>query len=1153
MKFFLKIAAANFLLFSVILSQESLSTFSVSDTVKINLQNKYKLSAVSILPFSEKVLYREKVLSNEDYRMDYRNLEFSLTDESAFMLFDTLIIEYESYLLPFKKEYKLRTLNYVYDEKISDSLRVSQPFTKPIDSDYFFGNQLEKSGSIVRGFSVSTNKDFSVNSGLRLQLSGRLSDDIEVIAALTDENTPIQPEGNTERLEELDKVFIEVKHPNAGAVFGDYDFKFKHGEFSRLDRKLQGLKGEINIGNINAVTAIAASRGKFNTNKFNGEDGNQGPYRLVGINSERDIIIIAGSEKVFIDGEETKRGDNNDFVIEYSNAEVIFTAKRLITSAIRITVDFEYTDRRFQRNFFGSNVSSKIFEDKLKLTFGFMQEGDNEESPIDITLTDDEKNILKSAGDDLNKTVSSGERFAGFDSAGIPKGIYVKVDTVINSVQKTIYKYDPGSAGALYNVTFTFVGVGKGEYKRISSSKYIFVGEASGSYLPIKYLPLPEMRRIGNFILETQPLKSLTLKLELSGSSWDKNNFSEIDDNNNLGYARNFLIRYNPAQLTFGQLNLGKGGFSLRDRFIEDRYTSLDRINTVEFERDYNITSSQTADERLTEAELYLNPFENLEINSNYGLVKKGGNFKSSRYLNNVSLSEVNHYSINYKHDYVDTENRFLSGQWLKQELKSSYTYSFLTPGVFFYLEEKNDIAQNRDSVLEGSLQFQEIAPNLLVNPADGLEIFLKYSTREESFPIEGKMKRESNAGTKSLQFNYRGMREVNSSFDLALREKKYTDAFKSLGRINNETILIRSKTKFNLMNHAIDGDVYYEASTQKTAKLEKVFIRVQQGTGNYTYLGDLNKNGIADENEFEPTLFDGDYILTSTNTDELFPVIDLKTNTRWRIDFEKLISGNSFYKNALKALSTETTWKVEENSKEKNTREIYLLNFSKFLSDTNTIRGFNLFQQDVNIFGNSPDFSVRLRFIERNNVGQFSGGLEKDYFRERAIRIKSRLVKEITNQTEYINTIDNLSAVKSLNRARLVDGEEISTDFSYRPLSYLELGFKFSVGRNEDRFPESPTIIDVNSQSLRLNISFAGKGRIRIEGERSELVVNENGNQIPFEITKGNFIGKNYFWRFNFDYRVSSNLQTTINYNGRLQGKGDAIHTLRAEARAYF
>ncbi|MBK7868733.1 MAG: hypothetical protein IPJ75_18020 [Ignavibacteriales bacterium] len=102
---------------------------------------------------------------------------------------------------------------------------------------------MQKSGTLVRGFSFGTNKDLSLQSGLKLQLNGKLTDNIELVAALSDENTPIQPEGNTERLDEIDKVFIQITHPNAKAVFGDYDLFSNRGEFGKLNRKLQGFMG----------------------------------------------------------------------------------------------------------------------------------------------------------------------------------------------------------------------------------------------------------------------------------------------------------------------------------------------------------------------------------------------------------------------------------------------------------------------------------------------------------------------------------------------------------------------------------------------------------------------------------------------------------------------------------------------------------------------------------------------------------------------------------------------------------------------------------------------------------------------------------------------------------------------------------------------
>ena len=249
----------------------------------------------------------------------------------------------------------------------------------------------------------------------------------------------------------------------------------------------------------------------------------------------------------------------------------------------------------------------------------------------------------------------------------------------------------------------------------------------------------------------------------------------------------------------------------------------------------------------------------------------------------------------------------------------------------------------------------------------------------------------------------------------------------------------------------------------------------------------------------------------------------------------------------------TETFWRVEENSRLSDTKQIYLLNFSKFLNDSTTVRGSNLFQQDVYLFRNSSELSFRFRFTQRRNLNQYSGGTERGFFNEKSVRINFKMVEEINNQTEIINQTDNVATKTRNNRAREVSGNEIKTDFSYRPIRNLEVGFIFGAGRSEDTFPETPTVIDVNSQGLRVTYSFAGKGRIRAEVERKELTSNNTENYIPFEITKGNTIGKNYFWRLNFDYRIANNLQTTFSYDGRLQGLGKVINTMRAEARAYF
>jgi len=351
-----------FFILSSVFAQQKYNTMVVTDSIPINLENKYYLSAVNIIPNTEIITLRGNVLNKEDYNISYETASFQLSESIPYSIFDTLFVSYQSLRVGLQKEYKRRTLVVRYDDQSGDTIRTLQPEGGGFTPESIFGPGIQKSGTIVRGFTVGTTKDFSLNSGLRLQLSGRLSDDIEIVAALTDENTPIQPEGNTERLEELDKVFIQVKHPNATGTFGDYQVRKRFGEFGVIDRKLQGLMGEFLVSDYSGYVAVASSRGKFNSNLFNGLDGVQGPYRLSGINNERDIIVIAGTEKVFVDGIEMRRGENNDYVIEYANATVTFTPNRLITSASRITIDFEYSDRRYSRNFFGAGTGVNFFQ-----------------------------------------------------------------------------------------------------------------------------------------------------------------------------------------------------------------------------------------------------------------------------------------------------------------------------------------------------------------------------------------------------------------------------------------------------------------------------------------------------------------------------------------------------------------------------------------------------------------------------------------------------------------------------------------------------------------------------------------------------------------------------------------------------------------------
>ena len=258
-------------------------------------------------------------------------------------------------------------------------------------------SQLEVSGSQTFGISVGSGRGVTQNQELRVNVEGKVSEKIGVLALLSDQDLPIQPEGTTENIQDIDQKLIRITHPSMRGTLGDFEGSLGASEFIFFPRALEGVQveGDFKWVDFHFIPS-AIPKGQSTSLVLRGEEG-RSEYRLTV--DGRFVIVKAGSEIVWLNGERMRRGENNDYIIrEYGDPIVEFNSKHLITSNDVIRIDFEYIpeDRAYQQNLYG--LSSVFTVPGERLTFGasYAVEADlNQPEQALIQLHDTELEALR--------------------------------------------------------------------------------------------------------------------------------------------------------------------------------------------------------------------------------------------------------------------------------------------------------------------------------------------------------------------------------------------------------------------------------------------------------------------------------------------------------------------------------------------------------------------------------------------------------------------------------------------------------------------------------------------------------------------------------------------------------------------------------------
>jgi len=1123
------------------------------------------------------------VLSAEAYSLDYARGVLRLTTPS-----DSVVVLAVAYrLLP-----RLAVVRAQVPRL--DSIRAGTQ-TAPVAPDSASstaGLGIRSRGSITRGVVAGSNRDVSVTSGLRLDLSGEVAPGVSVRAALTDEDTPILPEGSTQQLSDLDRVYVELDAGRGRARLGDIDLELRGTTFAPLVRKVQGASVEVDLPATGLVAggrvlaSGSATRGIYRSQDLAAREAVQGPYRLSGRNGETFVLVVPGSERVFLDGQRLTRGVTGGYTIDYGTGEVTFTTAHLITAERRITVDFEYTTGGFTRTLVASSAEVDLWPSasgaRASVGARYLREGDASSFVADLGLDASDIEALRAAGDQ-DVLVDGVERVA-FDPES-PFVLYTRRDTVRAGESFSVFVPATPASAEVFRVRFARVASGTGRYRRAGQAQNGILYEytaSGGDYEPGRLLPRPTRRQLVDLTGRIELVPGVSAFGEWARSVDDPNTLSPVGDADDGGGAFETGLRLD-RQLGGGVLT---GEVVHRDR--SDRFRPLDRVRDVEFNRRWNLARAGTPfgsvldslGENVTEGQLAWRLDELASVEAEGGRLTLGG-YASNRIgaalaLGRAGVGLGGAPSLTYRLDAAESDgtgalvDALGTGVFVRQRADLARQLGAWTPTLRLTQERRRQSggALPQDTLLTSSYAFWGVRPGLEL-ATERITAGLGVEWRAESEPLGSAGSGADLAdAARSLgietEVAWRPGGSVSADGRVAYRRKTYRNEFRPLGREDAESVALRLSARAAPLGRAIETQAVYEALTERSPILQETYVLVGADLGSFVWRdgeGEPRANepdGIAQVDEFFPetTPLEGTYLRTFIPSDELFPTVGVNGSLRFGFRPSRLDLGESALATTLNALAFRTTLDVREKTREADVFRVLAFDPSVLQGD-GTLTGRFRIEQEVTVFPDAPARGGRLSADHLVSTSSLAAGQERRL--AQALRAEAygpvahQLAGRVAVKAERRRSVSAAFASRTFD----LRGVSVEPRLTWTPSERWAISASaFVADRSDALAPDTrPTGALVIRTPLDVRLTLADRLALTLRAERSDVRLRGGvGTGLAlFELTEGRGAGVAYLWGASGEIGLSEQLRATFMYDARAPSGVPLIQAVRMQVQAVF
>lgn len=1013
---------------------------------------------------------------------------------------------------------------------------------------------LTKSGSISRGFSVGNRQDFSLSSSLNLMLSGKLSNDLEIQAAISDNNIPIQPEGNTQQIQEFDKIYIRLSKEKNIFTAGDIEVQSSpQNYFLKYNRKAQGADFQTTFSpglSKNDEMFVRANgsfgKGRYTRQEITSVESNLGPYKLKGNNNETYIIVLAGSEKVYIDGNQLTRGEDNDYIIDYNTAEITFTTKVTITSKSRIVAEFEYSDKNYSRSLITSEVDYR--SGKFNAGFSLYSESDLKNQSIQQDLTNEQKMIMSLIGDSIQNAFSSGIDSIGFTNERV---MYAMIDTL---GYDSVFVYSTSSDSALYALTFSYVGEKNGNYVQTGSSangrvfKWVVpvAGIPQGSYEPVITLITPKKTEMYSFKAGYDFSKNTKLNAEYAISNKDVNLFSSLDDGDDIGHAltMNFSTLQKIWNDTIKKWSLAA---NVRTEIIEKNFSVVDRFRSVEFDRDWNISlMKENANTYFGLADIALQ-----NANADKFRISSGAFIQDP---DNASWQNLLQINKNWKKTILRSTAVYLSSpaggnktDFYQYQNKIEEKLGKFAAGIDVNGESK--IIEETDSNILNTGSFDWWLGKLYSGYTDSsLSAKIYYQYREDKISDSTRLIPQSYM----TDIGFENSGQIAQNNQLLMRATYRKVIYETGTNPNDNFLLGRLEYTGRIKKRFIVLGASYEAGSGMEAKKEFSYLEVAPGQGVYTW-NDYNGNGIRELNEFEPAAFsdEANFIRVYTPTNDYIRVFSSQLIGNMAITPAEILKKEKFTGKLVSKFSDRSAFSWDKKTSSDLASEMYLP-FTDLGPDSLLVTQNATFRNVLTFKTNDSRFSINWINTKNRARGLYTNGIEDRRTRQDEIKISKSFLKSWVTELSAISGTRDFSSEYFTSNNYSIEETGIKPSFSWQPGTTFRWTMLFQYSEKDNVLSVEQAI--VRKAGTELKFSKSGKGLVMLQFNMLQISYEgETNSSLGYIMLEGLQPGRNFTWGFSIQRTLGSNMQLNFIYDGRASEDNPVVHTGNVQVRVFF